>query len=363
MEKQEKSMSDELAKARSFANSVRYSGDKLRANNSVKRSNDEINSFFSMNSMLINPLVTPSISKSIDNVIHRLQIPKESVKAYVYASSDIQAECHAGDDVDCVIRLSSGLIDILDNEEIEFVIGHEIGHFIYSHGLAASLNRNKSLEFSIQQRAQEISADRIGLLACNSLDYSIRAMMKTMSGLSSKYLNFNIGAFLSQLSNTKKFKSQIDINSTHPSILIRCRALLWFSMSETFKRGKQNYQANEVNKLNNKIKGDIDKFVDSVAHEKIERLKHDVVLWLCASKIIEDNKFDNNEQKIFSDMFGEELLGKLKSFLSSHNNASTVKKSVSDKLNAAINNLQGEIPASFEKEMAALEQEIKSNFV
>jgi len=356
-------MSDELAKARSFANSVRYSGDKLRANNSVKRSNDEINSFFSMNSMLINPLVTPSISKSIDNVIHRLQIPKESVKAYVYASSDIQAECHAGDDVDCVIRLSSGLIDILDNEEIEFVIGHEIGHFIYSHGLAASLNRNKSLEFSIQQRAQEISADRIGLLACNSLDYSIRAMMKTMSGLSSKYLNFNIGAFLSQLSNTKKFKSQIDINSTHPSILIRCRALLWFSMSETFKRGKQNYQANEVNKLNNKIKGDIDKFVDSVAHEKIERLKHDVVLWLCASKIIEDNKFDNNEQKIFSDMFGEELLGKLKSFLSSHNNASTVKKSVSDKLNAAINNLQGEIPASFEKEMAALEQEIKSNFV
>ena len=356
-------MSDELVKARTFANTVRYSGDKLRAKDSANRSNDEINSFFSMNSMLINPLVTPAISKSINNVIHRLQIPKKSVKAYVYASPDIQAECHAGDDVDCVIRLSSGLIDILDNREIEFVIGHEIGHFIYSHGLAAALNRNKSLEFSIQQRAQEISADRIGLLACNSLDHSIRAMMKTMSGLSSKYLNFNIGAFLSQLSNTEQFKSQIDINSTHPSILIRCRALLWFSMSETFKSGKQDYQANEVKKLNNKIKRDIDKFVDSIAREKIEKLKHDVALWLCASKIIEDNTFNNAEQKIFSDMFGEELLGKLKNFLTGHNNASSVKKSVSDKLGAAINSLQGEIPASFDEEMAVLEQEIRSNFV
>ena len=81
MEKQEKNMSDELVKARTFANTVRYSGDKLRAKDSANRSNDEINSFFSMNSMLINPLVTPAISKSINNVIHRLQIPKKSVKS------------------------------------------------------------------------------------------------------------------------------------------------------------------------------------------------------------------------------------------------------------------------------------------
>ena len=110
-------MSDELSRVRIFAKTVRYSGDKLRAKGSIKRSNDEKNSFFSMNSMLINPLVTPIISKSIENVINRLQIPHESVKAYVYASSDIQAECHAGDDVDCIIRLSSGLIDILEDKE------------------------------------------------------------------------------------------------------------------------------------------------------------------------------------------------------------------------------------------------------
>ena len=356
-------MSDELSRVRVFAKTVRYSGDKLRAKDSIKRSNDEINSFFTMNSMLINPLVTPVISKSIDNVIRRLQIPHEAVKAYVYASSDIQAECHAGDDVECIIRLSSGLIDILEDKEIEFVIGHEIGHFIYAHGLAIASNRSESLEFSIQQRAQEISADRIGLLACGSLDNSIRAMMKTMSGLSSKYLKFNIGAFLSQLSNTEKFKSQIDSNSSHPSILVRCRALLWFSMSETFKSGEQNYQPNEVAKLNKKIKDDIDKFVDSIARERINTLKKDVALWLCAAKIIEDNAFNSNEQQIFNEMFGQELLDKLKNFLSGHQDASSVQKSVSEKLDAAVRNLQGEIPVSFENEMAVLEKEISSNFV
>ena len=185
-------MDDELVKARNFARTVRFSEDTLTADESIKIENTEIDAFFSLNSIHITPLVTPVISKSIDKVIKRLQIPPSSIKAYVYASPEIQATCYAGNDVDCVIRLSSGLIDILENNELEFVIGHEIGHFLYSHGLAASLNNNnESLEFSIKQRAQEISADRIGLLASESLDASIRAMMKTISGLTTKYLKFD----------------------------------------------------------------------------------------------------------------------------------------------------------------------------
>ena len=355
-------MSDELSKVRSFAKTVRYSGDKLRAKGSIKRSNDEKNSFFSMNSMLINPLVTPVISKSVENVINRLQIPHDAVKAYVYASSDIQAECHAGDDVDCIIRLSSGLIDILEDKEIEFVIGHEIGHFIYAHGLAIASNRSESLEFSIQQRAQEISADRIGLLASESLDASIRAMMKTISGLTTKYLKFNIAAFLSQLSNTAKYKSQISINSSHPSWLIRCRALLWFSMSETFKSGEKNYQPNEIEKLNTKIQSDIDKYVDSLAYEKINDLKKDVEMWLSISMIVKDGSFNSDEQAIFKEMFGENTLEKLKIFLSSHDSTTAAKKSAAKKLEDSMKILYSTIPISFESEMELLEKKIKTNF-
>ena len=354
-------MKNELSAVRDFAQTVRYSGDSLAADEAVKRSNDQMESYFSLNSMLVSPLVTPIIHKSIGKVIKRLGIPETSIKAFVYASPEIQAECHAGNDVDCIIRLSSGLIDILENKEIEFVIGHEIGHFIYGHGLASAYSDNKSLEFSIQKRAQEISADRIGLLASESLDSSIRAMMKTMSGLSAKYLKFDIGAFLSQLSNNKNI-SQLDVNSSHPSMIVRCRALLWFSMSETFKSGKRDYQLKEVEKLNKRIKTDIDKFDDSIARDKIEDLKRNIALWLCAKKIVEDVAFDSHEQKIFKEMFGQDMLNKLKNFMSGYDNTSSLRKSVSEKLEIAKRDLQKEIPSTFEDEMKLLEKEINSKF-
>ena len=356
-------MLNELSSARDFAETVRYSGDNLTASESVKRSIDEMESYFSLNSMLVSPLVTPIIHKSLEKVINRLQIPATSIKAFVYASPEIQAECYAGNDVDCIIRLSSGLIDILENKEIEFVIGHEIGHFVYGHGLALASSNTESLEFSIQKRAQEISADRIGLLASESLDNSIRAMMKTMSGLTTKYLKFDIGAFLSQLSNTNKNKSQLDVNSSHPSMIVRCRALLWFSMSETFKSGKQDYQPEEVDKLNKRIKADVDKFDDSIARNKIEDLKRNVALWLCAEQIIKDLSFDNHEQKIFKDMFGQDMLNKFKNFLSSQDNATSIRKSVSEKLEIARRDLQKELPSSFINEMELLEKSVSSNFV
>ena len=355
-------MFDELAKARNFAITVRYSGDTLTADDSIKIENTEIEAFYSLNSIQVTPLVTPIISKSIDKVIKRLQIPPSSVKAYVYASPEIQATCYAGNEADCIIRLSSGLIDILENKELEFVIGHEIGHFLYSHGLAASLNNNESLEFSIKQRAQEISADRIGLLSSESLDVSIRAMMKTISGLTTKYLKFDIAAFLSQLSNTAKYKSQISINSSHPSMFLRCRALLWFSMSETFKNGEKNYQPNEIEKLNTKIQSDIDKYVDSLAYEKINDLKKDVEMWLAVSMIVKDDSFNSDEQAVFKEMFGENTLEKLKIFLSSHDSATAAKKSAAKKLEDSMKILYSTIPISFESEMELLEKKIKTNF-
>ena len=355
-------MLDELSRARNFAITVRYSGDTLTADDSIKIENTEIEAFYSLNSIQVTPLVTPIISKSIDKVIKRLQIPPSSVKAYVYASPEIQATCYAGNEADCIIRLSSGLIDILENKELEFVIGHEIGHFLYNHGLAASLNNNESLEFSIKQRAQEISADRIGLLASESLDVSIRAMMKTISGLTTKYLKFDIAAFLSQLSNTAKYKSQISVNSSHPSMFLRCRALLWFSMSETFKNGEKNYQPNEIEKLNTKIQSDIDKYVDSLAYEKINDLKKDVEMWLAVSMIVKDGSFNSDEQAIFKEMFGENTLEKLKKFLSSHDSTTAAKKSASKKLEDSMKILHSAIPISFESEMELLEKKITTNF-
>ena len=90
----------------------------------------------------------------------------------MYASPDLNAECYLGDTSNCIIRFSSSLIDILDKNEFEFVVGHELGHFLLSHQQACVTEKN--LEYYIQQRAQEISADRLGLIACDSLDIALK---------------------------------------------------------------------------------------------------------------------------------------------------------------------------------------------
>ena len=108
---------------------------------------------------------------------------------------------------------------------------------------------------------------------------------------------------------------------------------------------------------------DIDKFDDSIARDKINDLKSDIALWLCANKIVEDGVFDSHEQKIFKDMFGQDMLNKLKNFLSGQDNATSTKKSVLEKLEIARRNLQKELPSTFENEIELIEKAISSNFV
>ena len=353
-------MANGLNKARDFANRIRYSEDNLRADDVDGSDNADLHSYFLQNSILVTPLVTPSIYQSVKNVVSRLDIPIDSLKVFVYASSDIQAECHAGNDVDCIVRISSGLVDILEDEEIEFVIGHEIGHFLYNHGLSL-YGRNKSSELSIQKRAQEISADRIGLIACKSLDSSIKAMMKTISGLSSRYLKFDVGGFLSQLNSPSNFQLQASSDSTHPTMLIRCRALLWFSMSDTFKQGRNDYSAREIKKINNRTKEDLDTYVDASSRDKINNLKKDLSIWLSALEIVKSGKFDKEEQKIFSDMFGVSTLDKLKGFLSGLNSDEAINK-VNERVEDAKSNLYKEAPISFDRELKEITESVRLNF-
>ena len=353
-----KDIIDNLSESRLFAESVRFSGDSLKTNRQTQIDSSEINAFFSLNNLHVTPLITPIISKCIENVTRNLRIPSSAVTAYVYSSKDINASCIAGNDVECIIQLSSGLIDILEDNEIESVIGHELGHFLYNHGATSDQADHKSLEFFIQKRAQEFSADRIGLLSCGDLNAAVRAMMKVVSGLSSRHLNFNVGEFISQLSRTDNLRMPSNFQPSHPPMLVRCRALLWFSTCEAFMSGKHDYSTTEIEKIDKKIQNDIDKYVDPAAVETIKELKESVKLWLSASIIIEDNRFDNEEQEQFEKSFGKAKLEKLKVFISNPN----AKMNVAKKLEVSIQNLSQEMPSRIDDEIESIEKEIRTNF-
>lgn len=101
-----------------------------------------------------------------------------------------------------IILLSSGLVHHLDDDELRFVIGHELGHAMSGHavyrtllirllGLGNLLNAVPGGAIGIRMvtvgllewsRKSELSADRAGLLATQDPNAALRTHMKLASG-------------------------------------------------------------------------------------------------------------------------------------------------------------------------------------
>ncbi len=119
------------------------------------------------------------------------------------------------------ITIHHSLIDLLDDDELFFVIAHEVGHIKCNHvlfsmvaqnlqaliqiigqatlGLGTLLGQGLYLMFLDWMRKAELSADRAGLLVIQDLNVGIRVLMKLAGGFSPKILNqLNINTFLAQ---------------------------------------------------------------------------------------------------------------------------------------------------------------------
>lgn len=158
-----------------------------------------------------------------------------------------------------IIIINSGLIDLCDDDEIMFIIGHEVGHIKSNHMLyhmmvqvvnifIDSLPGGTLIAGGLQYalyywyRMSEFSADRAGLLCCQDIEAMIRAFIK-MAGLPVKeFNNIHPDTFLQQARDFKmldydgmnkmvKFLSIAD--DSHPWTVMRSAELLrWIDCGE-----------------------------------------------------------------------------------------------------------------------------------
>lgn len=302
-------MYDGLAEARHSANMARF---KLEGVNSGELHLDRHERALSNNRRLgleVIPDLMPGIYQVIEGVTKRLHIDISLTRSFVHADQEMQARCSMARG-QCIIELSSGLVQSLSANELAFVIGHEIGHFLLDHHYLP-LSPTESYERWSVLRAREISADRLGLIACGSIDNALRAIIKTFSGLADEHLRFDTVAFLGRhFDDTIPKHIEASPYDTHPSFPLRARCLIKFSIIlEAWKTPKWDQKFTSIDDA---VSIDFKKFGEARVTELIGEaiIEHKKWTWMFAA--VYNGFLDESAQQIISSEFGPDFLFRFK---------------------------------------------------
>ena len=209
------------------------------------------------------------------------------------------------------LGISSSLVNNLDEPELAFVFGHELGHVIYGHlGTVHVQDENADFLTMRKMRAREISADRVGFICAESVHSSVSAMIKLVSGVDEKHLLFDVSSYLDQCQTLRDIPaSHVDFLSTHPPMPVRARALLWFSISDRYFQYKRNVTPDSINNptvrdLDEKIANDMELYVDKGIDERFSSEKTAFKMFFLAYHLSLNGQFSRQDQKLLQQHCG-----------------------------------------------------------
>lgn len=170
---------------------------------------------------------------------------------YITGDSSVNAFsiCSMNPEEPNIINVNSSLIELMTDNELRFVVGHEMGHLINGNTKLTRLinfvypgdaEAPVTLQYKIRLWGQlnELIADRYGFLAMPDINVCISAFFKMASGLDFEKMKVNIDKFIEE--NRKRldfFRNDKGLNfDVHPVNPIRVEALFDFSRSVFFKK-------------------------------------------------------------------------------------------------------------------------------
>jgi len=140
----------------------------------------------------VTPQSAPEMLPLIQANSARLQV--EPVNIFIVPSNQLNAYTFGMDSPKAIVLYSS-LFKIMDQDEIQFILGHEMGHVKLGHtwlntlvggmaGIPSSIGAAAIMELAFRwwNRACEYSADRAGVLASGKPGKAISAMVKLEAG-------------------------------------------------------------------------------------------------------------------------------------------------------------------------------------
>lgn len=222
---------------------------------------------FQANAVRVSARQFPEVHRRYQDVLQTLDSPEE-YELFVSQTPFVNAGAYGLDKP--FIVLNSGSLNLLDDEELIFLLGHELGHILSGHvlyrtmtvlllqlaqlgfpivGLAA---RGVLLGLLEWGRKSELSADRAGLLASQNPDAVLHAMLKLAGGGTGDQTDLD--EFMAQAEEYRSGGDVIDtafkvLNlslATHPFHVLRAAELRdWIAAGEYDRIRRGEYRRND----------------------------------------------------------------------------------------------------------------------
>jgi len=205
----------------------------------------------------VTPKMFPRLHRSLTWATKILNVPEPEM----YVEVDPVPNAFTYGHTKPFICLTTGLIDMLSDEELFFVIGHEVGHIKADHVLYGTMARNIAalvelvgtltlgigsllgvgLWFALLEwyRCAELTADRAALLCVQDIEPARDTFMKLAGGTTRLAVEMDREEFLRQVREyedvdrsalDKAYKILLTIPRTHPFAMQRAKELdAWFT--------------------------------------------------------------------------------------------------------------------------------------
>lgn len=213
----------------------------------------------------LSPTQLPKLYNHLPPICEKLGIPEPEF----YLQMDPMPNAWTFGDTKIYITITSGLVEVMSDEELDAIIAHECGHILCRHVLyhnlanyillgADALGILGSLTAPIQyailywSRKSELSSDRCASII-TSPETVARSMARFSGGPKSITNNLNMEEWASQADKydairndgiwNKTLQTLVTIQQTHPFCAVRVREILKWGQSTQYKSLMQNLKA------------------------------------------------------------------------------------------------------------------------
>ena len=191
--------------------------------------------------------MSPKLFELFQSVKRKLNYRKP-IDFYITNSAELNAfALTRPDENDAdIINLNSALVSMFDDDELRFVVGHEIGHLITRYARVVKLINFVFPEaekmpiilahkIELWQKVSELTADRFGYIASPSVEKCVSGFFKMASGLNTDRIDFDYKAYIADNEKILEYFSQNRNIFTHPVNPLRIKAITLFSESNLYE--------------------------------------------------------------------------------------------------------------------------------